>query len=230
MHRFHIVVLNQLEVEMRKLSDKEAEALMKKWGIPVARHYLAKNEKQAADFAKKLGFPVALKVSSGQVLHKTDIGAVMAGLHNPLDVVQAYRQIMKNVRRHYPKAKIDGMMVQEMARGYETIVGASQDPQFGPVLMFGLGGIFVEFLKDVTFRIIPIERKDAKEMIAEIRGYRILTGVRGMKPANIRALEDSLMKISGHLWKNKRIKELDINPLFVNETGVEAVDVRVIVE
>ncbi|MBI4019948.1 MAG: acetate--CoA ligase family protein [Candidatus Aenigmarchaeota archaeon] len=214
---------------MGKLSDKEAEALMKKWGIPVAMHYLAKSENEAADSAKKLGFPVVLKVSSEQVLHKTDIGAVQAGLHNPLDVIQAYRQIMKNVRKHYPKARIDGMMVQEMASGYETIVGAKQDPQFGPVLMFGLGGIFVEFLKDVTFRIVPIERRDAREMISEIRGYKILTGVRGMKPANLKALEDSLIKISDNLWKTKRIKELDINPLFVNENGVKAVDVRVIV-
>ena len=206
----------------------QAEKLLKKYRIPTPKQLLAKNEKQAGQFAKKIGFPVVLKISSPQVLHKTDFNGVIVGLQNEKEVTDAYNKIIKEVKRKMPKAKIRGVLVQEMAKGHEVIIGSKQDPQFGPVIMFGLGGIFVEVFKDVTFRIIPIERKDAQEMTEEIKGAKVLQGVRGQKPINFKALEDCLLAVSKMVWGNKKIKELDLNPVFVNEKGVKAVDARIL--
>jgi acyl-CoA synthetase (NDP forming) len=166
------------------------------------------------------------------VVHKTEAGGVETNLRDDVDVRRAFGDITKSVKKKIPKARIRGILVQKMFEGREVIVGASIDPQFGPVIMFGLGGIFVESLRDVTFRVIPISRNDAKGMIQEIRGYKILQGVRGLKPVNFLALESCLLAVSDMMLgsRNPKIRELDINPLFVNERGVVAVDVRVIVE
>lgn len=217
---------------MKKLGDRHVWNLLKKYGIPVAEHHLAKGPVQAASFAEREGYPVVMKISSEDVMHKTEIGAVETGISSRKEAVDAYERIIGNVRKAYPKASIDGVLVQKMAKGHELIVGAKEDPQFGPVLMFGMGGVFVEALKDVTFRVIPLERKDVQEMIKEIRGYRILQGVRGQKAIDFRALEDCLLSVSDMVWKtrNPRIRELDINPLFANSEGLLAVDVRIITD
>jgi acyl-CoA synthetase (NDP forming) len=219
-------------ISMRKLGDRETWNLLRKWGIPVVEHHLAKGPVQAAGFADREGYPVVMKVSSGDVIHKTEAGAVHAGVNSRKEAVEAYEEIIGNVKKSTPGAKIDGVLVQKMAKGHELIVGAKEDPQFGPVLMFGMGGIFVEALKDVTFRVIPVTSKDVKEMIQEIRGYRILQGVRGQKPIDFRALEGLLLKVSDMVWKTKtpKIRELDINPLFASSEGVLGVDVRVITD
>ncbi len=218
---------------MKNLTENEAKEFLKKWRIPVTKEFLAKNQKEAVRLAKKLRFPVVLKISSPQILHKTDADGVIVDIQNEKEVLEGFDKIIKNAKKYNPKAEIKGVLVQEMVKGHdfrEVIIGSKKDLQFGPVIMFGLGGIFVEVLKDVSFRIIPIERKDAKEMISEIRGYKILKGVRGQKPISFKALEDCLLNVSKMVWKNKKINELDINPLFVNSKRLVAVDARIIME
>jgi len=213
----------------RKIIEFEAKKILQKHGIPVTKEFLAKNAGQARDFAEKIGYPVALKIQSPDILHKSDAGGVILGLKTGEEVAKAYEKILKNAKNYDRHAKILGVLVQEMIEeGHQCIIGTKKDPQFGPVLMFGFGGIFVEVFKDVSFRIIPIERKDAKEMISEIKGYAILKGVRGQKPVNFKSLENALLKVSGMVWRDKRIEELDINPLFVSSSGVKAADARII--
>ena len=212
---------------MAKLPDLQASDLIKKAGIHTPKTVLAKTLPQAQTAAKKIGWPVVLKISSPDIVHKTEVGGIeKAG--NEAELSKAYSKILSNVKKKAPKAKISGVLVQQLCSGWEMIAGAKQDPQFGPVLAFGTGGVFVEILKDVTFRIIPISKEDAGQMITEIKGYDLLRGVRGKKPANLKAVEDCLLKLSKLVWSRKKIKELDINPLFVNEKGVMAADVRII--
>jgi acetyltransferase len=216
---------------MEKLSDSETRVMMKRYGIPFVRQILAKNEKQVVKTAKKMGYPVVLKISSPDIIHKTDVGGVEIGIGNEEELKETYWKMMKNVKKKKPKAKIDGMIVQEMvpADSRELIIGGRRDPQFGPIIMFGLGGVWVEALKDVAFRLVPIERTDARKMMKEIRGYSLLEGIRGQKPVNFKLLEDVMISVSKLLWKNDRIQELDINPLFINEKKAIAVDARILV-
>ena len=215
----------------KKLSDAETRTMMKKYGIPFVKQVLAKNEEQAVKQAKKLGFPVVLKISSSDILHKTDVGGVVLDIGNVEELRDAYKKMTRNVKKKRPKAKVDGVLVQEMvpADSREMIVGARRDPQFGAVVMFGLGGIWVEALKDVSFRLAPIDRNDAKRMIESIRGHIILKGFRGQKPVNFKLLEDCLLSVSKLIDKNNRIQELDINPLFISHKKAIAVDARIVV-
>jgi acyl-CoA synthetase (NDP forming) len=146
-------------------------------------------------------------------------------------VGKAYSKILSAIKKHYPKAKIQGVSVQKMARpGVEVIIGMTKDAQFGPVLMFGLGGILVEVLKDVAFRIVPLTKRDAHEMIKDIKGYPVLEGYRGQEPADVAFLEDLILKVSDFVDKNPEIKELDLNPVFAYKNRAVAVDARVILE
>ena len=202
--------------------------LLKKYRIPVVRHSLVKKEEQAVAYAKKIGYPVVLKLSSPDIIHKTDAKAVLVGIKDEKELRKGFQKLLAIAKKK--RAKVDGILVQDFAEGHEIIIGSSRDPQFGPTILFGLGGIFVEVLKDVTFRVIPIDRKDAKEMIKEIKGYKILAGVRGEKGIDFKALEDCLLKVSKMVWSEKKpIKELDINPLFANDKGCVATDVRIFV-
>lgn len=213
---------------MGKLPDNEAFQLLEKYNIPTAQHMLSKDEQQAVAFAKKTGYPVVLKLSSPDIVHKTDAKAVLVGIGNEQELRSGFKKLIAVGKKK--KARVEGVLVQEQAEGTEVIIGSSQDPQFGPTLLFGLGGIFVEVLKDVTFRLIPIDRKEAAAMIKEIKGYKILAGARGEKPINFKALEDCLVNVSKMVWSERpEIKELDINPLFANEKGVVAADVRIFV-
>jgi acetyl-CoA synthetase (ADP-forming) len=147
------------------------------------------------------------------------------------EVRKAYDEILRKVRKQYPRAIVHGVSVQKMARpATEVIVGTSKDPQFGPVIMFGLGGVFVELLKDVSFRVIPVERRDAQEMIEEIKGYPLLQGYRGKEPANISALVETILKVSKLIEENLRIRELELNPIFAYRGKAVAVDARIILE
>lgn len=214
---------------MKKFAEFEAKKILAAHGIPVTREILAKNAQEAKKAAQKIGYPVAMKVQSHDILHKTDAGGVLLSLKSADEIAKGYEKIISNAKQYDKSAKIQGVLVQEMITdGHQCIIGSKKDPQFGPVIMFGLGGIFVEVFKDVSFRIIPINRKDAKEMISEIKGYDILKGTRGQKPVNFRALEDTLLKVSGMVWKDKKLEELDINPLFVSPSGVKAADARMI--
>ena len=213
------------------LTEIEAKQLLKKIGIDTTDIKLARTKKEAVDCAKGFGFPVVLKIVSPDILHKSDVGGVKLNLNSATEVGKAYSEILASARKHKPKAKIDGVSVQPMARpGTEVIIGMTKDAQFGPVLMFGLGGILVEVLKDVSFRIVPLVKRDAREMIHEIKGYPVLEGYRGQEPANIEVLENLLLKVSDYVDKHPEIKELDINPIFAYKDGALAVDARVILE
>ena len=213
------------------LTEVESKGLLKKAGIPVIEAKLARSKKEAISISKKMGFPVVLKINSPDVVHKSDSGGVKLGLANATQVGKAYSEIISSVKQVYPEAQIQGVSVQPMASpGVEVIVGMSKDPQFGPVIMFGLGGILVEVLKDVSFRIVPLTERDAREMIKEIKGYPILEGYRGQKPASIPKLENLIVKVSQFVEKNPQIKELDLNPIFAYPDKAVAVDARIILE
>ena len=213
------------------LTELESKQILKEAGINTTEIMLATTKEEAVSRSKKLGFPVALKIVSADVLHKTDAGGVKLNLNNEKEVGKAFDEIISSIKKHEPSANIQGVSVQQMARpGTEVIIGMSKDPQFGPVLMFGLGGILVEVLKDVSFRIVPLTKRDAKEMIQEIKGYPILEGYRGQEPANIAVLEEILLRVSDFVDNRPEIKELDINPIFAYSDGALAVDARVILE
>ena len=225
-------VMKRLRQDGRSiLTEFESKNFLRKFGIPIIEARLARTQKEAVLLSQKIGFPVVLKIASPDIVHKSDSGGVKLGLKSVSEIRMAYREIMDAIKKQNPRAVIDGVTVQKMAKpGIEVIVGASKDPQFGPVLMFGLGGVFVEVLKDVSFRIIPINRKDAKEMVEEIKGYPLLQGYRGKKPADLPALIEILLKISLLMEKNPEIKELDLNPVVAYEKGALAVDARIILE
>ena len=213
------------------LTEIESKELLKAARIPVVETRLATSKKEAMEIAVKLGFPVVMKIVSPDVVHKSDAGGVKLSIQNASQAGRAYSEILANIKKHYPKAKITGVTVQKMAKqGIEVIIGMTKDAQFGPVIMFGLGGILVEVLKDVSFRIVPMTKRDASEMIGEIKGYPILKGYRGQDPADIPFLEDLIVKVSQFVDKNPEIKELDLNPVFAYKDGALAVDARIIIE
>ena len=213
------------------LTEVESKQILKEAGIDSTKIKLAQTRDEAISLAKEIGFPVVLKIVSPDVLHKTDAGGVKLGLDDEEAVGKAFDEIISAIKKNEPSANIHGVSVQNMARtGVEVIIGMSKDPQFGPVLMFGLGGILVEVLKDVSFRIVPLTKRDAREMIREIKGYPILEGYRGQEPANVAVLEDYLLKVSDFVDGRPEIKELDINPIFAYSDGAVAVDARVILE
>jgi acyl-CoA synthetase (NDP forming) len=215
----------------KQLLEPEAKTVCMEYEIPVTKFKVAKNEAEATRFAEEIGYPVVLKIVSPDIIHKSDIGGVIVGLKDAKDVRNAHKQILENVRKHSANAKIVGVLVQEMAPpSTEVIVGATKDPQFGPSLMFGLGGIFVEVLKDVTFRVAPITEDEAREMITEVRAYPLLRGYRNTPPADIDAIIKILLNTSRLVMKHQEIKELDLNPIMVYEKGAKTVDARIILE
>ena len=225
-------ILSQASKEGRKsLLETEAKTVCIEYGIPVTKFELAKNEEEAVNFAKAIGFPTVLKIVSPDIIHKSDVGGVIVDLKNADEVRQSYNHILQNVKKHDPKASIVGILVQEMApSSTEVIVGAIKDPQFGPAIMFGLGGVFVEVLKDVTFRVAPITEDDACEMISEVKAFPLLKGYRNTPPADIDAITKILLNTSRLVTDNMEIKELDLNPIIVYEKGAKTVDARIILE
>ncbi len=203
---------------LAKLPDERALELLKSYGIPVTQHFFVKKEQDMLEAVKRTGFPAVIKVS-GAIVHKTDIGGVRT-VRSEEEAKQAFAALMKI-------KGCEKVLVQKFCSGVETIVGAKWDEQFGQIVVFGLGGIYAEVLKDVSFRVCPITQEDAESMVKEIKGYEILNGSRGQKPINFSALYDVLMKVSRLAIKEK-IKEMDINPLFCNSEGCCAADVRII--
>jgi acetate---CoA ligase (ADP-forming) subunit beta len=215
--------------ERKLLTEVTAKELLGAQGIPVVSTNLARSPSQAARLAKSLGLPVALKVVSPHIIHKSDVGGVRLHLANLSQVSKAYREILATVRAHVPEAVIDGVAVQPMAKpGIEVAIGLTRDRTFGPVIMFGLGGIFVEVLNDVAFRVVPLRPKDARAMIREIRGFPTLQGLRGAPPVDLGALEDMLLKLSALAEQHPEIHEIDLNPVFAYPTGALAADARIL--
>ena len=219
------------KAKMVQLTEIESKELMTKAGIPVVETRLAKTKKQALEFSREIGFPVVLKIISPDIIHKSDSGGVKLGLTNATQVGKAFSEMLASAKQQFPGALILGVSVQKMARpGIEVIIGMTRDAQFGPVLMFGLGGILVEVLKDVSFRVVPLTKRDAREMIREIKGYPLLEGYRGQEAADVSFLEDMLVKLSVFLEHHPEISELDLNPVFAYKDGAVAVDARIIME
>lgn len=213
------------------LTEIESKQLLKGAGIRTTEVRLARSKEEAVSIGKQIGYPVVLKIHSPDIIHKSDVGGVKLGLASEDQITSAYDEIIASVKQKEPKAIIDGVLVQRMARpGVEVIIGMSKDPQFGPVLMFGIGGILVEILKDVSFRIVPIARRDASQMIKEIKGYPLLEGYRGQEPANVPLLEEMLLKLSDFVEQTPQIKEIDLNPIFAYADDAVAVDARLILE
>jgi len=213
------------------LNEVEAKQLLKKAGVDVVETRLAASKEEAISISQELGFPVALKIASPDIVHKSDAGGVRLGLGTADDVGKAYDDILAKVKKKHPGARIQGVAVQKMARpGLEVIIGMSRDEQFGPVLMFGLGGVLVEVLKDVSFRLVPLTERDAAEMVREIKGYPLLEGYRGQEAVDVSYLEELLLKVSAFVEDNPAISQLDLNPIFAYSDGALAVDARVILE
>ncbi len=225
------IIENTLEKKRKNLLEPEAKAICQEYNIPVTRFKVAKKEKEAIAFAEEIGFPVVLKIVSPDVIHKSDVGGVILNLRTADKVEQAYRTILANVKTYKPNADIAGVLVQEMApHSTEVIVGAIKDSQFGPSVMFGLGGIFVEVLKDVVFRIAPLTKQEAKSMIAEIKAYPVLKGYRNKPPLDTDAIANIIVNTSRLVTDHQEIKELDLNPVMVYEKGAKVVDARIILE
>jgi acetyltransferase len=213
----------------KKLSEAEALYVLKAYGIPTVAERLATSPAEAALFADEIGWPVALKVVSPQIIHKSDVGGVRLNLTNEIDVTTAYREIVASARRSNPRAQISGVLVQkQVIAGRELIAGITRQPGFGPLVMVGLGGIFVEALNDVSFRLAPIHSLDAYEMLSEIRGSAILDSLRGMPAADREAVIDVLVRVARLGADFPEIEELDINPIVVSASGAVAVDARVL--
>jgi acyl-CoA synthetase (NDP forming) len=210
------------------ISEHIAKRVLVDYGIPVTREALAPNRDGALAIARSIGYPVALKAQSPDISHKTEARAVRLGITSDAELVAAYDEVIANARAYRKDAKIEGVLVQEMAKdGVEAILGVTNDPLFGPAVMFGLGGIFAEVLKDVSFRLAPVTASVAREMVEEIAGYPVLAGARGRPRADIGALVDAIVRLSALAVDLKdHVAELDINPLFVfgEGKGVKAAD------
>jgi len=208
------------------LLEPEAKELCRGYGLPVGEWAVARSAEEAAVEGAKIGYPLAVKIVSPDVVHKSDVGGVELNVGEGA-VVEAFERMRRIAEGH--GFRFEGALLERMANpGVETIVGAKRDPQFGPVLMFGLGGIFVEVFKDVSFRVAPITELDAEEMISELKAYPLLKGVRGRKPSDTGALVDTLLRVSRMMVENPWIKELDLNPVIAYEKGCRVVDARVI--
>ena len=224
-------VIDRAKTEGRAvLTEIESKQVLEEAGVPTATARLAGTAEEAVKAAKEFGYPTVLKIVSPDVTHKSDVGGVKLGLDSPEAAAAAFAEIIEAVKKHQPDARIDGVAVQKMARpGIEVIIGMSKDPQFGPVLMFGLGGILVEVLRDVAFRIVPLEPRDARQMVREIKGFPVLQGFRGQEPADLEALEKLILKVSAFVEAHPEIEELDLNPVFAYKDGAIAVDARIVV-
>ncbi|HDH44015.1 MAG TPA: acetyl-CoA synthetase [Thermococcus sp.] len=228
------VIEEALSQGRKSLVEYEAKQVLKAYGLPLPEEKLAKILDEAIKYANEIGYPVVMKLMSPQILHKSDAKVVMLNIKNDEELKQKWEEIHENARKYKADAEILGVLIAPMLKpGREIIIGITEDPQFGHALMFGLGGIFVEILKDVTFRIIPIEEKDAWAMIKSIKGYPILAGARGEAPADMKAIVDMMLKVSQLVDDLKDyIKEMDLNPVFVYNEGEGAVivDARIILK
>lgn len=207
--------------EGEQLGEHASKALLAAWGIPATREHVAHSADEAARYAGDIGYPVVLKIHSPDIPHKTEAGGVRLGIATEQQLRTAFEAIMASAARHTPGARLDGILVQEMlTEGVEAILGVTNDPQFGPAIMFGLGGVFAEVLRDVSFRIAPVARCEAMDMVREIRGYAILDGARGKPLADVEALVDAIERLSALAITNRdRIDEIDVNPLIVLPKG-----------
>ncbi len=213
----------------RSLYDYESLILLENWGVPVAKTAVARTVEEAMEIAGKIGYPVVLKVISPQVIHKSDVKGVKLNIKSPEEVAEAYKSLIREVQKRVPEAIIKGVTVQKYhPNGVEVIVGALRDQQFGPVIMFGLGGIFTEIYDDVSLRVLPVNEAEIEEMIMEVRCSPLLSGYRGGKPADIESLKRVILDVSSLIMEIEEIIEMDLNPVKVFPKGAIVVDARMI--
>ena len=206
--------------DKRYLTQSECRPLLECYGLPLLRSAVVQTADEAADAAKSFGTPIVMKVMSEDVVHKFDAGGVLLNIRGPEEAANAFQKITQNVGKAVPGARIQGMLIEEMAgKGAEVILGASRDSQFGPLMMFGLGGTLVEVLKDVSFRLAPMWRISAERMVRQIRSFKVLDGFRGSPPSDVDAIVDTLLRLSEMVCNHPEISELDINPLIVHAQG-----------
>jgi len=225
-------LLRRALTERRKwLLEPEAKELCKLVGISTTRFRVAHTLEEALEAAEEVGYPVALKVVSPEILHKSDVGGVALNIDGPARLKEAYEGMMSRVREAVPHARVVGVLVEEMLRPtVEVIIGLVRDPQFGPAVMFGLGGIFVELYGDVSFRIAPLTKEDAREMISEVKAYKLLEGYRGSPRLDIDAVVELILKVSELGVKYSLIEQMDLNPVMVYEKGVVVADARIAID
>ena len=229
--RVREVISGAREARKRELGEKDAREIISAYGFRIPRNVLARTSPEAVKAAAEIGFPVVMKIASPDILHKTDIGGVRIGLRNPHEVETAFLEITSNAHRLLPAAMVWGCMVQEMVTGgKEVILGMTLDHQFGPMIMFGMGGIYVEALGDVSFRIAPVGVQEAVSMMEETRSFRLLNGLRGEKPSDLSVTRDCILRLSQLVTDFPEIVEMDINPLLVlpEGEGAVAIDARVV--
>lgn len=215
----------------RELMELESKQVLAAWGVPVNRTELARDLSEAVKVAREVRYPIVLKIASPDIIHKSEAKGVKVGLSSELELRQSFGELINNARTYKPDAKILGVTIQEyLPPAREVIVGALQDPSFGPTVMFGLGGVWVEVLEDISFRLAPLSAEDAREMIQEIKGYPVLAGIRGTPPADVGALIDIIQKIGQIAHEFSEITEMDLNPIFAFDDGKGAVvaDARII--
>lgn len=215
----------------RELVELESKRVLAAWGVPVNRTELARDLSEAVKVAREVHYPIVLKIASPDIIHKSEAKGVKVGLSSELELRQSFGELIDNARAYKPDAKIIGLTIQEyIPPSREVIVGALQDPSFGATVMFGLGGVWVEVLEDVSFRLAPLSAEDAREMIQEIKGYPVLAGIRGTPPADVGALVDIIQKVGQLAHEFSEITEMDLNPIFVFDDGKGAVvaDARIV--
>jgi len=210
---------------MEILSFEETKRLLNKYKLPFCRTEIFNSKEKALAFAEKLGFPVVLKVHAQKIFHKSEIGGVKTNILNKEEFDVAWEEIKVNVEGK----NIEGILVQEMLKGNEVALGMNRDPQFGPVILFGLGGIFIEIIKDVSFRIAPINKEEALAMIKEIKGFKILEGARGRKKVDINKIAEIIVELSNLSMKEEQIQSIDFNPVMISESRACIADVRLII-
>jgi acyl-CoA synthetase (NDP forming) len=223
-------ILNQSK-DGHTLGEAATRPLLAAYGIPVVKGGVAHNPYESASVAAQVGFPVAMKIISPQILHKSDVGGIRLNLETEIDVANEYERLFMDLQRKLPQAKLEGVLIEQMApRGQEVIVGMRRDPGFGPLVMFGLGGIYVELFKDVSFRVAPVSEQDALEMIHETQAGRLLTGFRGQPKADLKAVVDCICRLGQLALDFPEIEEAEVNPLlvFAKGEGALALDGRVI--
>jgi len=210
---------------MNILSFKETEILLSKYKIPFCKTELFNSKEKALAYAQKIGFPVVLKVHAQKIFHKSEIGGVKVDINDEEEFLLSWEEMMEKISGK----NIEGILVQEMTYGNEVAIGMKRDKQFGPVLMFGLGGIFIEIIKDVSFRVAPISKKEALEMIKELKGFKILDGARGKEKVNLKNLADIIISVSNLSMKEEYIDSIDFNPIMINKDKACITDFRIIV-
>jgi acetyl-CoA synthetase (ADP-forming) len=225
------IVKETLSLGRKVLVEPEAKELLRLASFPVPKSRVVKDVTAALEAAREIGFPVALKLVSPDIIHKSDAGGVFLNIMNEKEIEEQWSSVILGVADDYPTALIEGFLIEEMApRGAEVIVGAIRDEQFGPAVMFGIGGVTVELMKDVSFRLAPITREEAFEMMGEVKGFPILTGYRGQTIKDLGAIADALIKLGDIMGRVDGLKEFEINPLIVHERGAVVADARAVLE